>query len=202
MKRKASGGRKRGQAPAPTRLPVAPPQEAASGPSSGPALRSPSPRWTMSAKLLVGLTSIALLGALVLRFGSLIRLLIVAAIVAFVASPVVRVLNARTRLSWRLATHLVFLVSIVLLILVFTATGLALAQEIQSLVLTVQAILRDIPGLLESLSHTVIVVGPIRLDFSQFDLASLANQAVVYIRPVLGQMSGWVTALAGGAIES
>lgn len=175
----------------------------AAPPSGGPAARSPlSPRWSASAKLVVGLTGIVLAGALVVRFRALLQLLVIAGIVAFLLVPVVRVIHRRSRLSWRLATHLVFLLLILLVIVGFTATGLALAQEVQSLVQTVQNILQDLPGLLEAVSGMVIVLGPLRIDLAQFDLASLAEQAMVYVRPFLGEASGVVTSLAGGAIET
>jgi predicted PurR-regulated permease PerM len=171
-------------------------------PSEGPppsAVEKPvSPRWTASAKLLVSLTGIIVAGAFVVRFRALIQLLIIAGIVAFLLVPIVRVIHRRARMSWRATTHVVFLIVILLLIVGFTATGLALAQEVQSLVQTMS----DLPGLLESASHLVIAVGPFRLDLSQFDLAAVAEQLMVYVQPLLGQASGVVTALAGGAIET
>jgi predicted PurR-regulated permease PerM len=151
---------------------------------------------------LVGLTGIVLAGAVIVRFRALIQLLVIAGIVAFLLVPIVRLIHRRSRLSWRLATHLVFLMLIVLVVIGFTATGLALAQEVQSLVLTVQNILLDLPGLLEDVSAMVIVVGPLRVDLAQFDLPSLAEQAMAYVRPFLGEASGVVTSLAGGAIET
>ncbi|MEX0978121.1 MAG: prepilin-type N-terminal cleavage/methylation domain-containing protein, partial [Pirellulales bacterium] len=103
------------------------------------------------------------------------------------------------RRSRRGVTLLELLVVMLILLMVigYTATGLALAQEVQSLVQTVQNILLDLPGLLESVSGMVIVVGPLRVDLAQFDLPSLAEQAMVYVRPFLGEASGVVTSLAG-----
>jgi hypothetical protein len=93
--------------------------------ASGPV----SPRWSASAKLLVGLTAIALAGLVVIRFGRLLQLLVIAAIVAFLLVPLVRLIHQHARLSWRLSTHAVFLILILLLIVGFTATGLALAHR-------------------------------------------------------------------------
>jgi predicted PurR-regulated permease PerM len=169
--------------------------------SLGPG-RPLSPRWTASAKLLAGLTIIGLALALLVRFSGLLQLVIVAGILSFLMVPVVRLLHQRVHLSWRTATHLTFLVLAVFVVLIFAAASLGVAQQLQSLVATVQLALRDLPNLLQSWSGQVIVVGPFRFDLSQLDLASLADQAVVYIRPFVGQASGWVTALAGGAIES
>ena len=192
MKRAAKSRRKAiAEAPADPPSAASPPPEAPS-----------SPRWTASAKLIVGLTAVVLAGALIVRFRALIQLLVFAAIVAFLIVPIVRLIHRRLRLSWPLATHLVFLLLIVLLIVGFTATGLALAQEVQSLVQTVQEILLDLPALLESASDMVIVIGPLRIDLSEFDLPALAEQAMLYVQPFLGQASGVVTALAGRAIET
>ena len=207
MKRGSAPSRTgRGAAPSPPRTPEAvqadPPQAPAPSTGGPPSRSLLSPRWSASAKLLVGLTGIVLAGAVVVRFRALIQLLVIAAIFAFLIVPVVRVIHRRVRLSWRVATHLVFGLLILLMLIGFTATGFALAQEIQSLVQTVQNILLDLPGLLESVSGMVIVVGPLRVDLAQFDLPSLAEQALVYVRPFLGEASGVVTSLAGGAIET
>src|SRR3989304_799920 len=158
---------RRSAAPSPPRTPAvaqANPPQAPAPSTGGPASRSPlSPRWSASGKLLVGLTGIVVAGALVVRFRALIQLLVIAAPVAFLLVPVVRVIHRRVRLSWRVATHFVFLLLILLMVTGFTATGLALAQEVQSLVQTVQNILLDLPGLLESVSGMVIVFGPLRV---------------------------------------
>lgn len=138
----------------------------------------------------------------VTRFEHLLRLLVVSGIVAILLTPLVRLIHQRTRLSWRLATHGVFLLLILLVVMTFTATGLALAQEIQSLVTIVRAFLTDLPRWMDSLSQQVLQLGPLVLDLSSYDLVSLAAQAEVYLRPLLGQASGLVTALAGGAIET
>lgn len=176
--------------------------------SSTPAAPKPddarpvSPRWTASAKLIASLSAIALAAILVSRFEHLLRLLIVAGIVAIVLIPLVRLIHLRTRLPWRISTHLVFLLVLVFVGVTFTATGLALAQEIQSVVVIVRAFLTNLPGWMDSLSQQVVLVGPFELDLSNYDLVSLAAQAEIYLRPLLGQASGLVTALAGGAIET
>jgi len=196
-----AGGAPRRKRAARAATPVRPARRV-SAQASAVAQAPSSPRWTASAKLLAGAVTFVLAGAIVVRFRSLIQVLIVAAIVAFLMTPIVRLIHQRARLPWRVATHLVFLTLLLLLIVGFTATGLALAQEIQSLVQTVQSILFDLPTLLASVAASGLVIGPFRIDVSQYDLPSLAEQALVYVRPLLGEASGVVTALAGGAIET
>ena len=205
MKRSPARRKRAPANPAPKPVAARASDPTAGGPAPGApgtAVPAVSPRWSASAKLLVGITGIALTAVILIRFSGLLRLLVIAAIVTFLLVPVVRQIHYRARLSWRLSTHAVFLILILLMIVGFTATGLAVAQQVQSLVLTVQAILQDLPELLDSLSQASVAVGPIQLDLSQFDLASLADQALTYVQPFLGGASGVVTALAGGAIET
>jgi predicted PurR-regulated permease PerM len=163
---------------------------------------SESPRWSTSTKTLVALTGLVLLGGLVLRFHAIIPLLVLAGIVAYLILPVVRGLNRRARLSWVLATNLCFLSLAFLLAAASTATGLAVVQQLQALFFTVQQFLVGLPALIESVSHQTILVGPVEIDLSLFDLGRLAEQALASVQPVLGQVSGLLRSLATVAVET
>src|SRR3989304_9864766 len=100
MKRGSARSKKgRSAAPPPPPSPEvaqADPPQAPAPSTGGPPSRSPlSPRWSASGKLLVGLTGIVVAGALVVRFRALLPLLVIAAIVAFLLVPVVRVIHRR-----------------------------------------------------------------------------------------------------------
>jgi hypothetical protein len=97
MKRKAAFPRATRQA-----LPASgdpPPDLPAAGgrPTVSPPL---SPRWGASAKLLVGLTGIALAAVILMRFSGLLQLLVVAAILAFLLIRWCGLIHQRARLSW------------------------------------------------------------------------------------------------------
>jgi predicted PurR-regulated permease PerM len=161
-----------------------------------------SPKWGTLTKAMVALTSMVLVGALVLRFHSIIQLLVLALIAAFLVVPVVRFLHTRLRISWGLAANVCFLSLVLLLVGVSTATGFAVVQQLQALFLLVQRFLADLPSQLETLSQQTYVFGPWVLDFSQFDLAPLAEQMLAVVQPILGQASALIASLATGAIES
>jgi predicted PurR-regulated permease PerM len=161
-----------------------------------------SPKWGTLTKAMVALTGLVLVGALVSRFHSIIPLLVLALIAAFLVVPIVRFLHTRLGLTWGLAANVCFLTLVLLLIGASTATGYAIVQQLQALFLLVQEFLADLPAQLESLSQQAYVFGPWVLDLSQFDLAPLAEQMLAAVQPILGQASALVASLASGAIES
>ncbi|HET7010553.1 MAG TPA: AI-2E family transporter [Anaerolineales bacterium] len=158
-----------------------------------------SPRWSTSAKLIVALTAVVVVGALVIRFQAVLQLLVVAGILTFLMVPIVRLLNRKARLSWRLSTHLVYFLLLLVIFTASTATSLALIQQGQSLFSTVQVFLASLPEVLQSLSERVYTVGPWQIDLRQFDLAPMAQEALATLRPLLGQASGLLASLAAGA---
>jgi predicted PurR-regulated permease PerM len=163
---------------------------------------SSSPSWSAPTKALVGIVGLGLLAFLIVRLRTVIQLLIVAAIIAFLIVPLVRALNRHARLSWLLAANLCFLLLVLLLITASTATGLAVIQQLQALSFTVQRFLSTIPGQVAALSSQPFMIGPWLVDLSKFDLAPLANQALSATQPALGQVSTLLASLASVAIES
>jgi predicted PurR-regulated permease PerM len=161
-----------------------------------------SPQWSTTTKALVALTGFMLFAALLVRFQDIIPLLVVAGIVAFLVSPVVRILHQRLRLPWALAANLAFLLLILLLAAASTATSLAVVQQVQALFLLVQRFLEGLPAQLAALSQQSLVFGPWILDFSQFDFAPVLERILNAVEPVLGRASGLITSFATGAIES
>ncbi|TFH34059.1 MAG: AI-2E family transporter, partial [Anaerolineales bacterium] len=65
-----------------------------------------------------------------------------------------------------------------------------------------QRFLSDLPNELARLSATTYMLGPWVIDLSQFDLQSLGEQLLAMVQPLLGEVSGLITQLASGAIES
>lgn len=161
-----------------------------------------SPKWNPFAKAFVALTILVLFAGLLSRFHSVIPILVMAVIVAFLVIPAVRLLNQRLRLSWGLAANLCFLVLLAALIGVSTATGFAVVQQIQSLFMIIQRFLVELPVLLDSVSQNIYVFGPWQLDLSQFDLPAIAENLLATVQPLLAQVSSVIASLATGAIES
>jgi predicted PurR-regulated permease PerM len=163
---------------------------------------TPSPPWGGMTKALVAIAVLAVGAGLLIRFHTIVPLLIVAGILAYLILPLVRFVTERTRLSWAMVTNLLFLLMIMIFLGASTATGFAIANQLQALFFTVQEFLFDLPDELARLAAQPILIGPWTIDLSSTDLSLLAEQALAAVQPLLGQVSSLLSSLATGAIES
>ncbi|KPL84378.1 hypothetical protein SE15_04490 [Thermanaerothrix daxensis] len=158
-----------------------------------------SPRWSSTTKLVVALTLVATLAGLLMRFRQVIGPLLMAFLIAYLLYPVVRFLNQRLRLPWRLASTLLFLFILVLLLGLLTLGGLAILEQVQSLINFLQAQVRTLPQFLENLTDHPFEIGPFRFDLSTMAVGDFANQLLGIVQPLLTRLGNLVGALAAGA---
>lgn len=159
-----------------------------------------SPPWSVTAKGLVALVGIVLVGAVLIRFKGIIPPLVVAVIVTYLSLPWVRWLHMRGHLSWRLATSLVYIVLVLLLSAGLAAAGLAAVQQLQALFMTLQGLLIELPTQIARWSQEALILGPLQLDLAELDLVPVAERVLGAIQPMLGQASGVLTSVATSAI--
>lgn len=162
--------------------------------------------WGPTVKLVVGLTFVAIFAALLIRFRGIVGPLLLALILAYLLHPVASWLTQVSRLSWRMSVNLIFFILVVVLLGLFTITGLALIQQAQNLVGVVQRFVTNLPTLVEELSKQVYNIGPLELDMAQYlnpsELRSLLNQLLGIVQPILGQAGGLVSALASTTLST
>ena len=161
-----------------------------------------SPRWGGTVKALVALTGLVLVAALLVRFQGIVPLLVLAGILSYLSLPFVRALHHRARLSWPASTNIIFVYWLALLILAFTAAGLAVVQQVQALLLALQGLLEGVPAQLEALSRESIVLGPWTFTPTTTEIIPLVERALGAIQPAFGRASGLVASAAGHALES
>jgi predicted PurR-regulated permease PerM len=161
-----------------------------------------SPRWGVMTKLVIALTIVFILGALLVRFQTIIGPVLMAFVVAYLLHPLIAFLQRRVHFSWGLAVNLIYLVFIIILLALITWGGVGLIGQIQNLITAVQTYANELPGFIESLSHKVYFLGPFRFDFSTFDWQAIGNQILSYVEPALGKLGGVVGTLAGGAAST
>lgn len=169
---------------------------------------SNSPRWGSTIKLVVGLTFVAIVAALVVRFRNILGPLLMAFILSYVLHPLANWMSKSTRLSWRASVNLIYLVMLLALVGFFTATGVALVQQATSLYTTVRDFVNnDLLDLVTNLStQRFFLFGVIYVDMTQIlgqtDVQSLVNQALSIIQPALGQAGGLLSSLASSTLSS
>ena len=158
-----------------------------------------SPRWSAITKLVVSLTVIVIAGALLIRFQTIIGPILLAFIVAYLLHPLASWIQRGTKIPFRLAVAILYLVFVLVLIALLTWGGVGLVGQIQNLIVAVQNYVDVLPSLIDDLSQTVIQIGPFKLDFSTIQWEPLGTQLLTYVEPALQRLAGLVGTLAGSA---
>jgi predicted PurR-regulated permease PerM len=161
-----------------------------------------SPLWSPLTKLAIGLTFIAIMAALLVRFRDIIGPLLVAFVLSYLLHPVVSGLSKLSRLSWRISVNLIFLVVVVIFGGLIAVAGLTIIQQIQSLIIFVRQLITDLPSILADLSTQVYQIGPFQFSMEQYDLQAIANQVLSVVQPILGRMGGLISTFATSAIST
>ncbi len=156
-----------------------------------------SPKWGSTFKMLIGLIVAGLIIAMLIYFRSIIGPLILAFILVYLLHPVAASLDTHTRLSWRASVNIIYVFLLVILIGVSTLTGLAALQQVQSVIKVVERFVADLPNLIDRLSSQIFILGPYRIDLSQFtDLGQFGNQVIGTLQSLLGRAGTIVGTLA------
>lgn len=160
---------------------------------------SGSPRWGNNTKLIVGLTVVALIGAMLIYFRTIIAPIMLAFILAYLIRPIAAWTSQHLHLPWRTSVNLVYLLLLVIIIGLVAIAGIALVQQAQSVVAFVDRFVRELPATVEQLSQQQFTLGPFRLDFSRLDLQAAVQQLLGMVQPLLGQAGNLVGKFAASA---
>jgi predicted PurR-regulated permease PerM len=166
-----------------------------------PASRNPatSPTWSNTAKLAVSLSLVAASAWLLMRFRNVVGVLLLAILLAYLLYPVADLLRTRLNFSWRLASTLVFVFSLLIVFGLLFLGGFTIVTQAQSLIVFIQNALKDgLPDLLTLLPT---------FDFGNFhfppasisDLGSVSQELLGLVNPVLSQTTSLLTSVASGA---
>ena len=158
-----------------------------------------SPSWNATTKLVIGLTIVAILAGIFIYYRSVVSLLILSFIITYLFRPVVIYVTDRTKMSWRLSATLLFVLMIILLIGLLTGAGLAIAQQVASLVRVLQEFAENLP---EFADEITVYLGQFGAVGELINLNDLANRALEIVQPLLGQAGSIVGSIATGAAVS
>lgn len=163
---------------------------------------SSSPKWSATTKTVVGLAIFLLFVAALFYFRQLVAPLLLAFILAYLFHPLAARLSNSTRLSWRASVNLIYLLLVTSLAAILTLAGLAIVQQVQSLIIFLQRFTSDLPNLVSELSAQVYRLGPFKMDLSQYDFTSLTEQILGIIQPLLGRAGTVVSKVATSAAST
>jgi predicted PurR-regulated permease PerM len=161
-----------------------------------------SPRWGATAKLVVTLTLVVVLGALLVRFKFILGPILIAFILAYLLLPIASLISKKSPLSWGMAVNLIYLIFVIILLSLITWGGVGLIGQVTNLISAVQNYANQVPVFIDSLSHQIYIVGPFKFDFSTIDWQAIGQAILSYIQPALGQLGGLVGTLASSAAST
>jgi predicted PurR-regulated permease PerM len=160
-----------------------------------------SPRWGATTKLIVGLSLVAFSGFLLFRFLNIVGPLLLAFILAYLLYPMGEQLSKSTHLSWRFSITLIYLVLLILVLGSITAGGVALVEQVNSLIVFLQKAVSDLPTFINNIISQPRMIGPFSLNFQLIDVNALSQQILGAIQPILSQAGSSVVSLATGAAQ-
>ncbi|MBN8580034.1 MAG: AI-2E family transporter [Anaerolineae bacterium] len=158
-----------------------------------------SPGWGTNTKLVVALTTVVVIGALLVKFQFIITPLVMAFLLSYLFHPIADFLLRRLHFSWNASVSVIFLIIVILLVGLLTLGGVGLVQQVQSLVIIVQDALLTLPQLIDNISGQTFQFGPFKLDFSALDLNDLSQEVLGMVQPLLSRTGTLLGTVAGSA---
>ncbi|PWH12545.1 MAG: hypothetical protein DDG60_12605 [Anaerolineae bacterium] len=162
-----------------------------------------TPVWTSTTKLVVGLTLVAILAGMLIKFQSILPPLLMAFILVYLLYPIASFLTRKLHFQWSLSVNLIYLVLVILILGLLTIAGFEIFTQIQSLIGLVTRSLDDIPLLVDNLTRTLQeYIGPFVPEVETLNLEQLGTQLIDNIQAGLGRIGELLGRLASGAVNT
>lgn len=164
---------------------------------------SRTPVWTSTTKLVVGLTLVAILAGMLIKFQPILPPLLMAFILVYLLYPAASFLNRKLHLRWSVSVNLIYLFLVLLLIGLLTIAGFEIVTQVQSLIGLVTRSLDDLPGLADQINRQIQqVIGPFVPDVEMLNLEQVGNQVIDNVQAGLGRIGELLGRVAGGAVNT
>lgn len=158
-----------------------------------------SPPWNRNTKMIVAVIFLLLVALLAYRFQSLIAQLIIAAIIAYILSPIINFLDARTAVRRNVIILGAYAFLAVAVIGAFISLGVAAFAQVNNLITQAPELITNAVNTAREFttSSREFVFGPFVFNPSDIPWSTITEQVVSLIQPTLttgGQMVGQVAA--------
>ncbi len=164
---------------------------------------SSSPGWSSQLKIVIGMMIGAVLLAFTFYFRSIIGPLLMTFILTYLLYPVIRSFSRLTHISWQWSANLIFLILLAILVSLFTVAGVALVQQVQSLIVTIENFSGQVPEIIQQLSSQTFMFGNFQINPSQLvNLNTLGNDLLNTLQSLIGRAGDVVSPIASGAAST
>jgi predicted PurR-regulated permease PerM len=158
-----------------------------------------SPQWNAPTKIIIGITLVAIIAGLLIKFQTLLPPMILVVIVAYLFNPLAYYLSRKLHIHWKTAVTLIYLLALLSLLGLITLGGVGIFQQVENLITITQDSIKNIPALFENISNREINLGLIVLDLRKVDFSFLGQQLIGSIEPLLGSTGNLLGTVAGSA---
>jgi predicted PurR-regulated permease PerM len=160
------------------------------------------PHWSTTTKLIVTFFLVVIIGLLLWKFQFILGPLLFAIVLAYLLHPVAGLMHRKIHLPWRVAVTLLYLFIFLIVIGLIAWGGISLVQPVQNLIIFLQKLIVDLPNTLSTLSKQVLVIGPITLNLTSWNLSQLWTELQGIISPALASLGTLVGSIASGAVST
>ncbi|PIE79978.1 MAG: hypothetical protein CSA11_09970 [Chloroflexi bacterium] len=162
-------------------------------------LEPESPLWNTNTKIIVAIGVLIILVAAMLRFTNVIRMVTLAAIIAYLTNPVIAFVHKRTGIGRGICVAVVYVVLIILLATAVTILGAATYIQATSFIEQLPELITDITLFIENIATrtepisigSIITFSPATINWS-----AIEQQVLSLVEPVAGKSYQIITSAA------
>lgn len=159
-----------------------------------------SPEWNRTTKTIVAIVGLIIAVILLWRFQSLLQQVVIAAMIAYVLNPIVKIIDDRTPLKRSPTIILTYITILILIIAAFTAIGVAAYNQAVSLIAQLpNLITQGINLLQESITNPEpwISFGSFEFGIDDLNFDTVQDQLIGLVEPLIGRGGQLASSLAG-----
>jgi len=163
-----------------------------------------SPPWGRTTKTIVVIIALLLVALVAWRFSGLIKQVVMAAVLAYLLNPLIKIVNENTGLKRGTLVVLTYFAFIILVVGAFTALGVAAYAQINNLLNELPGLIVDAVNLLRDwapTSETIFEIGPFEFTPSTFDWNAIRSQVLSMVEPILSRGGQYAGQIAGATLR-
>ena len=163
--------------------------------------RAASPAWGSTIKLVTAASFVFIAIVMLVAFHSIIGPLLLAFVLVYMFYPLANSLHKKLNMPWRLSVVLIYLGILIILAGLLAWGGFAIFEQAQSLFHFLEKQVETLPDVLSDLGKEDYSIGPIALDFQQFDeqAEQLLKNAVNSLTSLISSAGTLAGTIAAGA---
>ncbi len=163
-----------------------------------------SPPWSRTTKTIIVVAALLIVSLLVMRFRTLLVMVTMAAILAYLLEPLISFIDRRTNIKRGIIIAVVYILLAAALAGSFFALGVASYQQALNLIDEVPALIQNLANTIAALVNSTepLTLGPLSIDPSTVAWDRLPEQILGAIEPIITQSGGILSRFATTTVRT